>query len=59
MYDTNAAQSTLPPPSDRFLLLHAKVLAIGTILVMMIKTALVASTVAWFGSVGGVCKEAM
>ena len=35
--------------TPRFLLLHAKVLAIGTILVMALKALLVAATVAWFG----------
>lgn len=35
--------------SPRFLLQHARVLAIGTALVMTVKTALVAGTVSWFG----------
>lgn len=35
--------------SPRFLLQHVRVLAIGTALVMTVKTLLVAGTVSWFG----------
>ena len=42
--------SPLPPhPPRRFLLQHAKVLAIGTLTVMALKATLVTATVSWFG----------